>query len=236
MLVTAAAALSLSAAQPPVAVVRSEGTARHEVGLGAARVAPGTRGGFAFVAHQPGRADEPVAYPRCRPVHLVVNSALAPPGASGILREALGAVATATGLRLVLDGRTDAQPDAAGTGIGVGRAPALVAWTTPRRVPGLAGRVLGLGGSSPRTDPASGYRYYLTGTIALDAPALGGLLRRPGGRARVLAVVLHELGHLVGLTHVRDARELMNGESSRLGFGPGDRRGLALLGAGRCVG
>lgn len=235
MLVTAAAGLSGSAGQPPVAVVRSA-PAHQEAVVRAARVAPPTRGAFAFVAHQPGRADEPVAYPACRPVHLVVNDTLAPPGAAGILAQALGTVRAATGLRLVLDGRTDAQPDAAGTGIGVGRAPALVAWTTPRQVPGLAGSVLGLGGSSPRTDPSSGYRYYLTGTVALDAPALGRMLRGPGGRARVLAVVLHELGHLVGLAHVRDARELMAGESTRLGFGPGDRRGLARLGAGRCVG
>jgi hypothetical protein len=201
-----------------------------------ARQAPAPRGlggAYAFVAHQPGRLDVPVSYPRCRPVRLAVNDTLAPAGAAGILAQAVQEVGSATGLRLVLDGRTTARPDAAGSGIGVARAPALVAWTTPRQVPGLAGRVVGLGGSTPRTDRA-GHRFYLTGTVALDAPELTRMLRRPGGRARVLAVVMHELGHLVGLAHVRDPRQLMDAHSSRLRFGAGDLRGLARLGAGRC--
>ncbi len=47
---------------------------------------------------------------------------------------------------------------------------------------------------------------------------------------------MHELGHVVGLNHVHDRRELMNGANlGRTVFGPGDRRGLALLGQGPCT-
>ena len=46
---------------------------------------------------------------------------------------------------------------------------------------------------------------------------------------------MHELGHVVGLDHVKDRHELMNPEYLGLDtWGPGDRQGLAVLGAGPC--
>jgi Matrixin len=48
-------------------------------------------------------------------------------------------------------------------------------------------------------------------------------------------VVMHELGHLVGLAHVRDPGELMaESNLERRDLGPGDRQGLAAVGAGSC--
>jgi hypothetical protein len=48
-------------------------------------------------------------------------------------------------------------------------------------------------------------------------------------------VVLHELGHLVGLDHVRDRGELMFPTANDVvGYGPGDLQGLAALGRGAC--
>ena len=69
----------------------------------------------------------------------------------------------------------------------------------------------------------------------LDSPQLAEVLSRPNGRSLVRAIVMHELGHVVGLGHVKDPGELMyEGNVGRLGFGPGDREGLAALGRGRC--
>jgi hypothetical protein len=200
------------------------------------------RGPYAFLAHQQGQPGVPVTYDGCRPIHVVVNDSIAPPGADGILDEALASVTAATGLRFVRDGRTDELP-AAGRPLrdparyGGGFSPVLVAWVTPAQVPGLAGRVAGLGGSPPRVDPATGRLTYVTGTVSLDSTASWRILSQPDGRALLRAIVMHELGHVVGLDHVEDAGELMYDENvGRTSWGPGDLTGLAVLGTGPCTG
>ena len=51
----------------------------------------------------------------------------------------------------------------------------------------------------------------------------------------MLRGLLHELGHLVGLDHVDDPNELMYPRAAeRTSYGPGDLKGLALLGAIPC--
>ena len=46
---------------------------------------------------------------------------------------------------------------------------------------------------------------------------------------------MHELAHVVGLDHVDDDTELMNPMTSKtITFGPGDRAGLAVVGAVDC--
>ena len=56
------------------------------------------------------------------------------------------------------------------------------------------------------------------------------------GRAGVRAVVMHELTHVVGATHVDDPAQLMSVDGNgRTDFGPGDLHALAVLGGGDCV-
>jgi hypothetical protein len=210
-------------------------------GAGPSTTVPGSDA-YRFLAHQPGRPDEPVTYDPCSTIHVIVNDTLAPAGSDRILAKAISAVASATGLRLVVDGRTDEAPTRDRplrdpTRYGRGWSPVLVAWATPEQVPGLKGRPAGLGGSASVIDDLSGRSTYVTGSVTLDTPVLTRILSRPDGEAEVRAIVMHELGHVVGLAHVDDARELMYADNvGQKAFGPGDLTGLAALGRGRCAG
>jgi hypothetical protein len=197
-------------------------------------------GTYAFVRTQPKDKDEPVTYDPCVPVHVVVNERTAVPGADGIVRQAIESVSEATGLSLVLDGRTNRQPDderrttASPDGARSWR-PVLIAWSDPKETPALKGLVAGVGGSTAvRRD---GHEWFVTGGVSLDGPQLRRLLRSEAGRTAVRAVVMHELGHVVGLDHVKDRAELMyaTGSEDVTDWGPGDRAGLAALGGGECI-
>jgi hypothetical protein len=197
-------------------------------------------GEFRFMATQPFDPSEPVAYDPCRPVEIVVNETQAPAGSIGIIDEAVAEVADATGLHLSIVGTTDEPADSDRPAqdrdrYGGDPSPVLVAWTDPDRVPELSGDVAGLGGSQSAPAMRMEARHFVTGSVSLDAPQLASVLRRENGRAVVRAIVMHELGHVVGLKHVADATELMYEHNvGVLDFGPGDREGLAALGRGRC--
>lgn len=214
----------------------------YRVGRGPATAAAGDSGSYRFVAHQDGRPDTPVTYNPCRHIHVVVNAQLSPPGGDRIIDTALGEVSRDTGLTFVRDGRTHEMPrrdrptrDLAR--YGAGRSPVLIAWVTPEQVPELAGNVAGVGGSVAGRDSVTGRLTYVTGSVSLDAPTLDEILQRPGGDLEATAIVMHELGHVVGLDHVDAPNELMYRDNlGQTEFGPGDLSGLARLGTGPCVG
>lgn len=181
----------------------------------------------------------PATYDPCRPVHYVVNPALMPVGAAALLSDAVAAVSVATGLALVDDGSTD-EPLDPQRGVvqreryGNRWAPVLIGFSDDRGYPALAGDVAGVGGSSlvqPR-GPASGR--LVSGQIALDVDVLTDLVAR-GHADQARAIMMHELGHVVGLDHVQDPTQLMYPRNLGLtAFGPGDLEGLAVLGNGVC--
>jgi hypothetical protein len=222
-------------------VVTLDGVGRR-AGPGPAVAAPAGGGSYRFLESQPGQPDSPVTYNPCRPIHVVVNDDLAPVGGDALLESALGQIGRVTGLRFVRDGRTDELPRADRPVQNPGRygrgwSPVLVAWTTPEVYPGLAGRVVGRGGSNRVSDPVTGRWRYVTGIVALDTPTMRRVLQRSDGRLAARAILMHELGHVVGLAHVDDPGELMYDDNvGRTSFGPGDLRGLAALGRRPCIG
>lgn len=210
----------------------------------------GPSGSHAFVAMRPD-ADAPVAYDPCRTIRYVINSAHAPPGAEAMVTESLAAVTAATGLVFEPVGATDEAPSVERDAFQPDRygdtwAPVVIGWTTPEEEPALAGAVAGQGGSAwlqidnVEVDGrrVSSTAAFVTGVIALDGPQIGRIANeRPDGYAAARAVVMHEVGHLVGLQHVADPTQLMNPENS-VGiteFQAGDLEGLRALGNGPCI-
>lgn len=181
-----------------------------------------------------------VAYDPCRPVHYVVRPDNAPLGGEQLIRQAVAEVSAATGLRFVNDGATSEGPSDERKPYQQDRyghrwAPVLIVWSNSEESPRLEGKVAGFGGSV-QVAASTHHSALVTGQVALDAPALEEILQRPSGPVLVRSVIMHELGHVVGLDHVDDPKQLMNAENTGVTeFADGDRAGLAVLGSGACV-
>ena len=218
---------------------------RRVLGIGEERlrdpadVPPG--GSYAFLENQPDNPNEPVAWDPCDEIHYEINPEGAPDDADNteeFVEEAIEVVAHYTGLEFVYDGPTDRRPEwnrqFAPT---IGRhEPVLIAWATEDEVPELEDEVAGIGGAvAVQVDPG-GWLRYVTGGVTLDSDAFEdmGDVFGDGGERR--AILLHELGHLVGLDHVDSADELMYPDNvGRRDFATGDLNGLNAVGNGRCA-
>ena len=234
--------------QPTAGMIVGEGAltptpvrATSTVPLGIPRMAPSTPGAYRYLGLQAG-SDTPIAYDPCRPIRYVVNDRTAPPGTETLVRDAVEDMAEVTGLQFEYAGTTDERV----TGdqrapfqrerYGDRWAPVLITWSDPSEIPGMAGTVAGIGGSTPALSERGGPAVYVTGIVALDGPQIGEFFRASHlGRLLARAVILHELGHLVGLDHVEDRGQLMHHSSGTVDLRSGDLAGLAQLGAGPCV-
>jgi hypothetical protein len=198
----------------------------------------GTAGSYAFLTTHPG-TQEPVTYGPCRTVQVQINSDGEVPGGSQLVLDSMAHVADLSGIELEFSGPTDERPDAwesRMTGGGLeAYPPVLVSWSDETETPELEGDVVGLGGSISVRGGGYAKARYMTGSVTLDGPDLAEISEQDNGEAHVRAVILHELGHLVGLGHVAGSSELMSETNSgQLDFGAGDREGLARLGGGDC--
>lgn len=215
--------------------------------LGAAALAPLLQGteesegpGFLFLD----RTDQgvPTRWNPCEPIHYVVNARLAPPGSIPDVHEAVRRISAATGIAFEYEGLTDEeatiyrevfQPERYGDRW----APVLVAWADPddSDIPFERHDLVAAGVAVPVIPPTRLEDVYVSGWVALNAddPNTPGF-DLPGQQG---PVVLHELGHLMGLGHVDTIGELMHPAGGGVvDLGPGDREGLRQLGAsGGCV-
>ena len=183
---------------------------------------------------------EPHRYDPCRPVRYVINPSSAPPTGIEDVRRGFEMLAQATGMDFVYEGATDEpigpsrearQPRR----YGPGWAPILVGWVNAGELEvdgvdkaGTAGSVAAREGRTTA---------YVTGSVTLNADAR--VLDGYGLGVTSGDVILHELGHLVGLGHVDDRSQIMfpNVTEGPAEYGRGDLSGLRRLGrASGCLG
>lgn len=173
----------------------------------------------------------------CQPVSMVVNTMNAPKGFYKVVIATAKELQALTGLRIVVEGtsaepasitREGFQPD----NYGNRWAPVLISWADEGTVAALSGNTVGL--ASPYSVTVNGFeRYYVSGHVVLDLATKPDVM--PDGSPVYLAVLRHELGHVLGLAHVESVTQLMAPSMTDVSdFADGDMAGLAALGSGPC--
>jgi hypothetical protein len=196
----------------------------------------GSPSSYTFMATN---ADQsPVKWNGCQDIHYVTRTATTYAGARDDIDVALAAVRAESGLRFVYDGEVTTVPTINyGTGVPVnGRyQPLLIGFTTAAEsdmFSGYGSSVIGMAGPT-YTSPASGRYVYVSGRVALEKDRLAGMPRR--GASSITEVIMHEVGHAVGLGHVIDPSQLMNPYIVNYeDWGAGDRAGLHALSTPLC--
>jgi hypothetical protein len=181
----------------------------------------------------------PVRFDPCRPVRYVVNPEGMPDGGAQLLRESIAEISAATGLAFVDEGTTTERLIENRDGVQEERygqrwAPVLIAWPDDSGLAFAGEEIAGVASPHLVAPRGRGSERYVTGFVGLNRTYFAEALADPAAAAAARGIVLHELGHLVGLAHAEDPAEVMHATSTTVGLGPGDRQGLAVLGAGDC--
>jgi len=189
---------------------------------------PPVRGPHAFL-FRANEAQTPARWNACAPVRIEVNytgSALHG-NARQTLQQAIDHARAATGLDIRIVGETNATTPSR-------NADAIIRWDKAKSQGGIFDPgVVGWGGGSYTSLPTPRITYgqvTFNGSVALTAGI--------GGASSFGVLALHELGHMLGLSHVGDTGQVMYPSMrSHAGWGNGDQEGLWWLGAQQgCIG
>ncbi len=158
----------------------------------------------------------------CTPISYVVGSERLPENGLTLIRQVLGEVTDISGLTFSYSGLTSDFPDSSYRQIA---ADVWIGWMAPADGDVFAGdRGTGVAGRGGHSSSGSNA---LQGFAALKS---SGDLAPPS--AYEIGTLRHEIGHMLGLGHVTSDAEVMRPGGPTRDWGPGDRRGLWLLGPG----
>jgi hypothetical protein len=197
--------------------------------------AGGNPGSYTFLAAN--GDGSPIRYNPCAPVHYVTNLAHAPASAGSDIQGALARVSAATGMTFINDGSTTEVPTknraSSQARYGKGWAPVLIGWASPNSsdlLPG--GSIVGEGGSS-WVQQGAAPAVFVTGEVGVDQASTASIPSGFGGGVTMGELLLHELGHVVGMGHTTDNSQIMYPDlqtRSSANYGAGDNTGLHRLG------
>ena len=173
----------------------------------------------------------------CTAIRWAVNLSDAPSNALADAQQAISYVSSATGIPFQYVGTTTFAPNPSGAG---GQYPsgidAVIAWLAPAQF-GATGAEAGLGGDW--WESSGGPEKIFEGYAIVNGDMAKSLLR-PGFSEGYSEghLLLHELGHMMGLGHTQDPAEVMypsQGPLSPGTYDTGDLTGLKTLGTGGCL-
>jgi hypothetical protein len=183
-----------------------------------------------------GRPGVALRWDPCTPVSYRVHLGNAPAGFAQDVTDAVQQLAAATGLTFV-DLGTTTYPGPSSTGDQAdwpADADLLVSVADESDVPALAGSVVGYASVLRASWSAGDARIERAEVVLRDEYVVSAEdATEPGGTVDEL--LLHELGHAVGLGHSPDSTQVMYpelGHQPRPGYQVGDRNGLARVGSG----
>jgi hypothetical protein len=230
---TAAASPTPSASPTPT---------RGASGANAAKVPTGPNGPFSFLAATLVDGKRvPVRWNPCQPIGYQLEFEAHVPGARAAIQAAIEQTSLATDIPFRFDGRSTVNPRSVFKGgffsnaLGTVYRPVLITLVTDETFQSFAPSKRAVAFAHPERGTQLLDHQYVSGVVVID----GGVHYPSSGRWSLALVVQHELGHLMGLGHVRAPDELMFSFETApqtiptpiSGWGPGDRRGLARLGA-----
>jgi hypothetical protein len=184
---------------------------------------------------------QPVRWNPCQAIHWRANVARGPVGGLDVLKAAVAHVANVTGTTWIFDGATSTVPSTAylpKTPTNTNK-PVVIGWTDGSASDLLAGKPAQVLGMTRTTwfgvDDGMGHRAAATRAAVVALDRTDNLPLR--GAQSWSATALHELGHVMGLDHPADNRQLMAATLPNVAtLQPGDNTGLTRLGrAAGCV-